>query len=119
MEAKISFKKTQFLLNLLFACTFIVWLLCDFVKVFSTSITPANHILFESFAMLCLGLLFASVKEPPFLWPLVLGWLLVSGIIGIIFFRGLFTIIGINLLLVFSFLFGFLIQEKKGVVKKA
>jgi len=119
METKISLKKTQSLVNLVFLATLLVWVVFDFLRIFPTRITPANHLIPEGFGMFLLGLLYGSIKEPWFLWSLILGLLLASGIIGIILFRGLFTIIGINLFLVFSFLIGYLLQENKGVVKKA
>lgn len=118
MEAKISLKKVQFFMNIAFSITFIVWIIFDLLRIIPTRITPANHLIPEGFGMFVLGLLFGSIKEPRFLWPLILGWLLASGIVGIILFRGLFTIIGINLFLVFSFLFGYFLQGSRGIVKK-
>lgn len=119
MEVKISLKKTQFLVNLLFICTLIVWLFCDFARLWPTVISPANHIIFEFPAMVFLGSLFATnTEEPCFLWPLIIMMLIFPPIVWGLFDGHLMSALSFNLIVISSFLIGYFIQKHEGIVKK-
>ena len=118
MKIKISLKKTQLLLNILFTCTFVVWLIFDFMRVFPSILAPATHLLFfEGAVMLLLGLMFGTIREEPWWVLIVIILTLVTVIYGVLFQRGLLTVLGINLYLFGLFLFGHFLQRNRKIVK--
>jgi len=117
MEAKISLKKAQFLVNIAFSITFIVWITFDVLKIIPSPLAPATHILFfEGVAMLLLGMLFGTVHKEP--WWIFMVIILTPVIIyGVLFRRGLFTVLAINAYLFGLFLCGHFLQRNRKIIE--
>lgn len=111
-----TIRKLQFLVNILFLLMLVVWLSFDFLNLFDSPLRPATHMIPEAAALFLLGVLFGSVKEVPYVWPLIIIILTSATIYGILDGH-LLSILGFNLLLICSFLIGYVLQENKKIVK--
>lgn len=111
-------KMIEKFVNGLFALTVLVWVIFDFLKLLFSPISPATHLIPESIGLFCVGILFGSKKQIDLIWPLVLVILVSASIYGLIDGH-LFSILGVNLLLVVSFVVGYFLQDGKklGVVE--
>ena len=102
------------LVNILFSLTLVVWVIFDFLKLLYSPISPASHLIPECLSMFFIGFSFGDGREVSLIWPLIMVILISSTIYGFVD-GAVFDIIGINLLLISSFLVGFFIQER-GIV---
>lgn len=99
------------LVNILFSLTIVVWVIFDFLKLLYSPISPASHLIPEALAMFFIGFSFGDRGEVSIIWPLIMVILISATIYGFVD-GALFNIIGINLLLISSFLVGYFIQER-------
>lgn len=102
------------LVNILFSLTLVVWVIFDFLKLVYSPISPASHLIPECLSMFFIGFSFGNRRETSLIWPLITVVLISSTIYGFVD-GALFSIIGVNLLLISSFIVGYFMQER-GVV---
>jgi len=99
------------LVNILFSLTLVVWVIFDFLKLLYSPISPASHLIPECLGMFFIGFSFGDRGEVSIIWPLIMVILISATIYGLVD-NALFSIIGINLLLVLSFVAGYFTQER-------